>query len=164
MGTVGVLGSAFASLGNGQQSMVAWTSADGSAWVAAPASDALKTGQASDMATFSTSLVAVGRDSSGAVSWTSPDGKAWTRSTPDDATNGAAMNKVSASGAMLFAVGHDGSSKGALWGSTDGLSWTPQADLPGSASDLTAIATKDAWVVVFGSTTAGAAVLLVAHL
>jgi len=164
MGSVGALGSRFAALGNGQTSMIAWTSADGKTWAQAPASDALQTAQASDMTTFSNILVAVGRNASGAVSWTSPDGTAWTRSSASAATDNAAMNKVAVAGALLVAVGHDSGGAGAIWSSADGLTWTEASSLPGGASDFTAVAANKNQIVVFGSTTTGATVLLVAEL
>ena len=162
MGSVGALGSGFAALGNGQTSMIAWTSAVGATWAQAPASDALKTAQASDMTTLSNLLVGVGRDGSGAVSWTSADGKTWTRSATSAATDNAAMNKVAVAGARVVAVGHDSTGAGAVWSSADGLTWSPESSLPGGASDFSAVAANEHQVVVFGSTTSGAAVLLVA--
>ena len=164
MGAVGTLGSGYAVLGTGQTSMIAWTSADGATWTGAPPSESLHTADASDMASLPDLLVSVGRDGSEAVSWTSADGTAWTRSAKSASTDNAAMSKVTGAGAYLVAVGHDSTGAGAIWSSTDGLTWTRASSLPGAASGFSAVAANENQIVVFGSTTFGAAVLLVGAL
>ena len=70
------------------------------------------------------------------------------------------MNHASAAGKFVIAVGHGSNGAGAIWTSPDGLSWTAETSLPGNATDFTASAASGTLIVVFGSETSGASVLL----
>jgi hypothetical protein len=124
-----------------------WTSVDGITWSRVPHDETALGGQGSqdmtDVTAGGLGLVAVGSDqpgddvpagpSSDAAVWTSVDGITWSRVPQNEAvfagTGGQRMTAVIATDRGLVAVGSDGGgygtrSDGAVWTSTDGVSWS----------------------------------------
>ncbi len=120
-----------------------WTSPDGITWTRVPHDEALFGGAANqNMVAISgdaSGVVAVGLDASGgdqdAAVWTSPDGLNWIRVVNPEAVFGGTGNQrmsgLSAGGPGWVAVGSDdsaGDMDGAVWTSSDGLTWTRVVD------------------------------------
>ncbi|MGH2406987.1 MAG: WD40/YVTN/BNR-like repeat-containing protein [Candidatus Limnocylindrales bacterium] len=124
---------------NARTGGTAWTSDDGGAsWSRSPSSPDLQAGVLWGVAPGGPGLVAVGSDPDDrkAMVWTSTDGVAWTRvpDAPALVNHGLKirMQDVAKVGAELIAGGHllfgTQYPSGAIWHSTDGVSWERAPD------------------------------------
>ena len=158
----------------GDVDAAAWTSSDGVTWTRVPHDETLFGGPGNqrmlDIVSGDAGVVVVGLDEldgdSDAAVWTSPDGVTWIRAVNPEAVFGGdgeqAMTGVEWSGSTLVAVGTDGSAgdnDGAVWTSTDGLTWAKVEDTAGAfgganAQRMAKLAIGDLGLVAVGSDSA----------